>query len=330
MDRRRFLQIATAAALAVPGPARAQGRPLRVAWLSGGGGYSAKEHRNTPQFRAFADGLREAGLGLDSAVQVNVHIAGPVGVEQYAPLAERLVTEGADVIVAVNPYSVAAVARATQTTPIVGLDFESDPVVRGWVTTLARPGRNLTGFFLNIPEIAGKYVQYLKEAKPTLSQVVVVGDAQVNTPQFEATEAAGRLVGLTTRRLVARAYADLDGLTEAAAPPATGLVVLTSPLVNATLKRIADTAVKQRVPAICGFVPGFAQAGGLMAYGPDFIDLYRRAAGYVALVLKGARPADLPVQRPEKFLLAVNLRTAKALGLTLPPSLLLRAEQVIE
>ncbi len=158
MNRRRFLQIATAAALAVPGPARAQGRPLRVAWLSGGGGYSAKEHRNTPQFRAFADGLREAGLGLDGAVQVNVHIAGPVGVEQYAPLAERLVTEGADVIVAVNPYSVAAVARATQTTPIVGLDFESDPVVRGWVTTLARPGRNLTGFFLNIPEIAGKYV----------------------------------------------------------------------------------------------------------------------------------------------------------------------------
>ncbi len=251
--------------------------------------------------------------------------------EQHADLAAQLVAAGVDVILASNPSAIEATTKATKTIPIVGVDLESDPVAKGWAATLARPGGNFTGFFLDIPEISGKQLQFLKEIKPVLSRVAVLGDSRVNELQSRATEAAARGAGLTIQAFSVRDIGEVPGaIAEAARQRAGALVVLTSPLVFNNLGRIADAAVKHRLPAICPFAPAFADAGGLIAYGPDITDLFRRAAGYVARILRGAKPGELPVQRPEKFGLVVNLKTARALKLTLPQSLVLRADRVIE
>ena len=204
-------------------------------------------------------------------------------------------------------------------------------MTEGWAASLAHPGGNVTGFFLDIPEMSGKQIQFLKDVKPTLSRVAILGDPRVNELQFEATEAAARTAGLQLQRLPIKSQPEIASMiTRAARQGAHGLVALTSPLVNIGLTRVAEAAATHRLPAICGFVPIFAEAGGLLAYGPDFPDLFRRAAGYVAMILKGSKPAELPIQRPSKFDLVVNMKTAKALGLTMPQSLLLRADQIIE
>ncbi len=160
-----------------------------------------------------------------------------------------------------------AAVKATKTIPVVGVDFESDPVAKGWVATLARPGGNVTGFFLDMPELSGKQLQLLKEVKPNLARVAVLGDARANEPQFRATEVAAQGAGLMLQRL-----------------PVKGL--------NEIPRALAD-AVRQRT-------------GGLLAYGPAFLDPFRRAASYVDRILKGAQPGDLPVQRPTKFQFVVK------------------------
>ena len=251
--------------------------------------------------------------------------------EQYPDVAVRLVTAGVDVILASNPYAVAAVARATTTIPVVAVDFESDPVAKGWVTSLARPGRNVTGFFLDIPEISAKQLQILKEVKPNLAKVAVLGDPRVNELQFRATEAGAQGARLTLQRLPVNGLDEIPrALADAARWGAGALLALSSPMLFPGLRRLAEAAVKHGLPSINLFVPFFAEAGGLLAYGPVLVDPFRRAASYVDRILKGAQPAELPVQRPTKFELVINLKTAKALRLTVPGPLLLRADRVIE
>jgi putative ABC transport system substrate-binding protein len=332
MNRRLFLS-GSLLMLAGPLAAEAQraGRVARVGWLGGGAGRSASELRESSQFKAFTDGLREHGHIVGQSVLVDVRTVGPGKVEQYPDLAARFVAEGVDIILAANPFSLAAAAKATKTIPIVGIDLESDPVAQGWAVSLARPGGNVSGVFLDIPEMSGKHVQFLKEVRPNVTRVAVLGDSRVNNLQFEATEAAVRNGGLTLERVTVRSPNEIEGaIAEAAHRGASALVVLTSPLVNSGMHRIANAAVRHRMPSVCTFAPAFAEAGGLVAYGPDFNELYRRAADYVSRILKGTRPGELPIQRPEKFRLVINLQTAKSLGLTIPPSLLLRADQVIE
>jgi putative ABC transport system substrate-binding protein len=250
---------------------------------------------------------------------------------EYADLASRLVARSPSVILAANPNSLEAVTKATASIPIVGVDLESDPVAKGWAISLARPGRNVTGFFLDIPEMSGKQLQMLQEIRPALIRVAVLGDPRINQLQFRATEAAASRLGVTLYALLLTEPKDIPGLVaEATHQKAGALLALTSPLVNISMKPLAEAALSQKLPTVSGFVPSFAEAGGLLAYGPDFPDLFRRAAGYVVDILKGTRPGDLPVQRPTKFPLVINLKTAKALGLTIPPALLLRADQVIE
>ena len=326
IPRRAFIGILGLGLLAEPRRANAQApaKAPRVGWLSGPFG----AQQGSPHLKAFTEGLRELGYVIGQNVIVDVRTPGDK-VEQYPDLAARLVT--VDVILAANPHSLEAVIKATKTIPVVGVDLESDPVARGWVTSLARPGRNLTGFFLDIPEMSGKQLQFLKEVKPDLARVAVLGDPRVNETQFWAIQDAARGANLTLQSLPVKSPNDIQGvIAEAAHKRASALVALTSPLVNNSFRRIADAAVKHRLPAICLFVPGFAEAGGLLAYGPDFLDLFRRAGSYVAMILKGAKPGELPVQRPTKFELVINLKTAKAIGLTIPPSLLQRADQVIE
>jgi len=221
--------------------------------------------------------------------------------------------------------------RATRTIPIVGVDLESDPVAKGWVVSLARPGGNVTGIFLDIPEMSGKQLELLKEVKPTLTRVAVLGDSRVNSPQFRAVEVAARAMGLTLQLLPISGLDEVVGaIDNAARQRAGGLLVLSSPLLFTSLRRVAEAAAKHRLPTINLFVPFFAEVGGLLAYGPEFRDLFRGAADYTARILKGAKPADLPVQRPTTFEFLINLKTAQALGLHLQPSLILRANRVIE
>ncbi len=235
-----------------------------------------------------------------------------------------------DVLFAANPYVIRVARQATSTVPIVGVDLETDPIQAGWVKSLAKPGGNLTGFFLDIPELGGKQLQFLADAVPRLQRVAVLWDAPLASSQFKAIETAARAMRLELQSLAFRRAEDFVASFAAAQHhQAQALALLSSPLVFQHLKRLADLARQHRLPAISVF-PQFAAAGGLMGYGPNLSDMLRRAANYVARILKGARPDDLPIQRPTVFELAVNARTAKALGLTIPPALLQRADQVIE
>ena len=276
------------------------------------------------------EGLRARGHVIGETVLVDGRAPQHNTIEGYSALASQLVGAGVDVLLAANPQALDVVTKATKTIPIVGVDLESDPAAKGWVTSLARPGGNVTGFFLDVPEMSGKQLQLLKEVTPTLARVAVLGDRAVNELQFRAAEAAARSGGLTLQLLPIKSTNETPGaIAEAARQRASALLVLTSPLLFPSLTVIAEAAVKHRLPTINLFVPFFAEAGGLLAYGPDFHDLFRSAAGYVDRILKGAKPGDLPVQRPTKFEFIVNLKTANALSLQIPQSLLLRADRVI-
>jgi putative ABC transport system substrate-binding protein len=234
------------------------------------------------------------------------------------------------VLYAPSPQALRAAKNATSTVPIVGVDLETDPVEAGWIKNLAQPGGNLTGLFLDIPELSGKQIQLLTEAVPRLQRVAVLWDDSVAASQFKATEAVVRVMRLQLQSLAFRQADDFAASFEAARNQrAQALALLSAPSVFLNLKRLADLALQHRLPAICIF-PQFAEGGGLMGYGPNLTDLFRQAAKYVDRILKGVRPASLPVQRPVAFRLVINLKTAKALGLTIPPSLLARADQVIE
>ena len=200
----------------------------------------------------------------------------------------------------------------------------------GLAKSLARPGGNFTGFFLDIPELGGKQIELLIEAVPKLSRLAVLWDATIGAVQFHATEMAPRPASVTLQSLPIRGMEDIHGAVEEAVhEQAHGLVVLSSPLIFLQRSQIANTALNARLPAINLF-NSFPKVGGLMAYGPDFPSIFTQAAGYVARILAGANPGELPIQRPTKFALVINLKTARALGLTVPDKLLALADEVIE
>ena len=203
--------------------------------------------------------------------------------------------------------------KATSTIPIVGIDLESDPVASGWAKSFGRPGSNFTGLFLDLPELSGKQIEFLKDAVPTLSYLGVLWDSTIGVVQFRATQAAARETGVTLHSLPIQSPQDFkDTFDRAAREPIHGVVVLSSPLILEQRLQIAEWAMKARLPTISLFT-SFPRSGGLMAYGPSLPDMYKRAATYVDRILKGARVADLPIERPIKFELVINLRTAKVL-----------------
>jgi putative ABC transport system substrate-binding protein len=302
-------------------------RPVRIGWLSGRVG----ARPGSAPLKAFEEGLREGGFVVGQTALLDINTPEHERAGDYAALTARLIARAPDVILAANPSAIEAVARATTSIAIVGVDLESDPVAKGWVASLGRPGRNLTGFFLDIPEMRGKHLQLLQEVRPTLTRIAVLGDSRINELQFGAAEAMAAHAGVTLRKLAVTDPGDIPpAIGDSVRQGAGALVVLTSPLINNNLKRVAETALAHRLPAICGFVPSFAEAGGLLAYGPDFSDLFRRAAGQVVAILKGAAPHEQPIQRPTKFPLVINVTTAKALGVSVPHTLLVRADHVIE
>jgi putative ABC transport system substrate-binding protein len=241
-----------------------------------------------------------------------------------------LVRDRPDVILARGPAAVAAAARATTTIPIVAVDLESDPLALGYAKTLARPGGNVTGVFLDLPDLSAKQLQLFREIVPGISRVSLVGDSIGNAAQFRATEHAAKAIGIQVQKFEGRTTEELDAALEAARRHRAGVVLIfSSPAVFYNLARIVALAHEKRLPTVSLFTE-FAQAGGLLTYGPSLRDCFRRCGIYIAKILNGAMPADLPIERPQAFELVINAKTGKALGLAIPPSLLARADQVIE
>ena len=230
---------------------------------------------------------------------------------------------------ALGAVAIREAQKATQTIPIVAHDYETDPVAAGFVSTLAKPGGNITGMFLDIPEIVGKLVELLKTALPELRTITLLWDPLTGKSQIAAPEQAARALGIATQVREVRAGTLEQTVRSVSDRKAHALVLLGSPLIAGGFPKIAEAATAARLPTIALF-PGYARLGGLMAYGPDAPDQYRQEGRMIAKILKGAKPADLPVERPTKFYLLINLKTAKAIGLTIPPLLLGRADQVIE
>ena len=279
---------------------------------------------------AFTEGLRELGY-LEGQNIVVERRFGEAKAERLSDIAAELVRLKVDVIVTSTDPGIAAVKRQTQLIPIV-MANSTDPVGTGFVASLARPGGNVTGLSSVSPELSAKRLELLKEAVPKLSRVAIVWNPDVRGAvlEYKETESAARSLHLQLQSVEVNRP---DGFDRAFSAVTTGraeaLTVASSSLAFRNRGRIASLAQKNRLPSMYG-LREFADAGGLMAYGPNYAELWRRAAAYVSKILKGAKPGELPVEQPTTFELVINLKTAKALGLTIPPSLLRRADQIIE
>jgi len=224
----------------------------------------------------------------------------------------------------------AAAKNATRTIPIVGIDLEIDPVEAGLVASIARPGGNVTGLFLDLSELSGKHLQILKEIIPGTSRVAVLGRPDINATQIRELERVARSLAVQIRAVDVKNATDLDGAFDTAKIwRADALIVLSNPLSLAYRRQIGDLAGKAGLPTMYLY-RAHVDAGGLVSYGPDLPDMFRRCGVYVGRILGGTKPADLPIERPARFELVVNLKIAKALGITIPETILLRADEVIE
>ena len=279
---------------------------------------------------AFRQGLREHGYVEGQNILIEYRWA-EGNEERLRSLVGELIRLKVDLIVTSAPAATRAAKEATTTIPIVMVHV-ADPVAFGLVASLARPGGNVTGFALLFPELSGKRLEVLKDALPKLSRVAVLWNAANPFKVYDLKEvqAVASTLRVTLQTLPVRGPEDLDDAFQAAVKSgAGGLITLEDPFTGAHRTRIVDLALKHRLPAVYG-TRVFVDAGGLMSYGPNPVDQSRRAATYVDKILKGAKPGDLPVQQPTRFELVINLKTAKALGLTIPQSLLFRADEVIQ
>jgi ABC-type uncharacterized transport system substrate-binding protein len=329
IERRAFISAMAGGLLAAPCSAEAQQAAAKVPRI----GFLALYASANPRLReAFLQGLRD--LGYVEGRNVVIEYRSAEGkLERLPALAAEVVALKVDVIVTGGGTPTAlAVKEATRTLPIV-FTSATDPVTDGLVTSLAHPGGNVTGLSNLAPELVGKCLEQLKEAVPQVSLIAVLwqpGAVGGRTDMLKPAEVAARALGVRLQIVEARGPADFDrAFSDMTRARAGALAVLGSAIFNSERRRLVDLAAKHRLPTV-HTSRDFVDAGGLMTYGPNLADLFRRAAAYVDKILKGTKPGDLPVEQPTKFELLINLKTAKALGLTIPPSLLQRADQVIE
>ena len=327
MRRRDFFSV-IAGATAWPLGARAQ-QPampvIGVLTLAAAGDNPAVAHL----FAAFRQGLAEAGYVEGKNLAIEYRNVGNKP-ELLPEGASDLVRLNVNAIFAAAPEPVAAAKNATATIPIVAVDLESDPVAKGYVKSLARPGGNMTGMFLDIPELSGKQLGVLREVLPRLARIAVIGVPGVNALQFAAAETAARAFAVEAEIMEVRVADDFEATLEAARTRhVEASMLLLSTLVYVASNQIAELAIAKRLPLI-SLLAEFPKAGGLMAYGPNLPELWQRCGAYVGKILRGAKLSDLPIQRPERFHLVINLKTAGALGVTVPPLLLATADELIE
>jgi ABC-type uncharacterized transport system substrate-binding protein len=327
MNRRRFLVTSLVGALAAPLVAEAQqaAKIARIGWLG-------DKPAGNPHLReAFLQGLRDLGY-VEGRNLVIEYRSAEGKYERFPARAAELVALKVDVIVAPGTPAALAAKQVTTTLPIVFIAV-GDPVTSGLV--ISRPGGNVTGSSILDPDLVGKCLEQLKQAVPTVNRVAVLwhpGGFPERTEKdiLEGAEVAARSLGVQLQFFEARGSTDFDrAFSEMTRARAGALTVLSSLMLFNERRRLVDLAAKNRLPAVYT-ARDFVDAGGLMAYGASRADMFRRAATYVDKILKGTKPGDLPVEQPTKFELVINLKTAKALGLTIPPSLLARADQVIE
>ena len=322
VGRRRFVVALAGGLLATPLAARAQQSPTtpRIGVLEANRGFD----------RPFHDGLSQLGYVEGKNIAIEWRWA-QARAERFPELAAELVRLKVQVIIATNNPAVAAAQKATKTIPIV-MVIVTDPIRLGFVATLARPAGNITGLTIQSPELAGKRLQLLKEALPHLTRVAVLWDPTElgRRGVVEETEAASPRLGLQLQPVEVRSASDIGSAFTAMLREHVGAVlVYGSSMLYAHRATIAELAAKSRLPAMCPG-PEWMDAGFVMTYSASLNDMCRRAPYFVDRILKGAKPADLPVEQPTKFELVINLNTAKTLGLTIPPALLARADQVIE
>ena len=279
---------------------------------------------------AFRQGLTELGYIEGKNIVVEYRYA-DAKADRLPALAAELVGAKLDLIVAATTPGVLAVKKASATVPIVFVDI-SDPVANGLVASLARPGGNITGLTIFGAELSGKRLELLKETAPNVARVALLWNSAnpSNELMWKETQAVAHELRVQLISLEVRSSTDFDSALETALREhAQALIAAPEPLINTHLKRIVEFAAKNRLPAMYG-APEVVNAGGLLVYAPSYTDEYRRAAIYVEKILKGAKPGDLPVQQPGKFELLINLKTAKQIGLTIPPNVLARADKVIK
>ena len=295
-----------------------------IAYLSSGQGFVSSERR-----QAFRQGLRELGYVEEKNLIVEYRYA-EGNSERLAALAAELVRLKIDVIVTSGPPGTRAAKKATTTVPIV-MAHDPDPLGSGFIASLARPGGNITGLSSLVAQLGGKRLELLRELIPKLSRVAVLGTSTnpSNVQMATEIEVAARPIGIRIQFVDVQDSKEIEGGFRAATKAhAEALFVLGNPVLNAHRTEVADLAVKSRLPAVYG-QPDLMAAGGLMFYGASITEMFRRAAIYVDKILKGAKPADLPVEQATKFELIINLKTAKQIGLIIPPNVLARADKVI-
>ncbi|TMK76166.1 MAG: ABC transporter substrate-binding protein [Actinobacteria bacterium] len=327
--RRAFIATLAGGLVTAPFAAEAQqaAKIARIGYLAGNLVTSSHQHE------AFRQGLRD--LGYVEGRNVVIEDRSAEGkFERLPALAAELVALKVDVIVASGTLAALAAKQATRTLPIV-FSPAGDPVGSELVTSLARPGGNVTGLSAFAPELVGKRLEQLTQAVPGVRRVAFLWQPgafgeRTEKDILKRAEVAARELGVQLQFVEARGPADFDrAFSDMTSARAGALTMLTSNMFVTERRRLVDLAAKNRLPAMYN-VREFVDAGGLMAYGPNLADLYRRAAAYVDKILKGTKPGDLPVEQPTKFELVINLKAAKALGLTIPPSLLQRADEVIQ
>jgi putative ABC transport system substrate-binding protein len=327
IDRRTFLAGTGAVLLAAPLAAEAQpaGKVWRIGLLDSG-----SDPASVGRWQAFRERLRELGYVEGRNVVFESRSAGEQ-VGQLPSLAKQLIDAKADILVTASSEAALAAKRATSSIPIVTATG-TDPVALGLVASLARPGGNVTGVYSAAYELAAKRVDLLKQLIPQLSRLALLRnpDNRGSTLMGRVVESAAKTLGVTVQMVGVRSPKDLDAAFVAMKNARVEAVIVTENTAwFSERRRIADLAVTHRLP-LSVMAKEYAEAGGLFSYGPDYPEQFRHAADFVDRILKGAKPADLPVEQPTKFELVINLKTAKALGLTIPQSLLQRADEVIQ
>jgi putative ABC transport system substrate-binding protein len=329
MKRREFITLLGGAATAWPLAARAQ-QPERMRRIGVLMNLPADDLDAPARVAAFAQGLQELGWTMGRNVQIDYRWGAGVA-DLYRRYGAELVALTPDLILASGVPAVSAVQQASRTMPVVFVDT-TDPVAAGVVASLARPGGYATGFMQFEFGMSGKWLQLLKEIAPGITRAAVIRNPMTpaGSGQLGAIQAVAPSLGVEISPIDVRDTSETEHAIGAfAGKPDGGLIVLSTSLAVAHREQIIGSAARHRLPAIYPFRI-YVTTGGLVSYGPDKIEPYRRAAGYVDRILKGEKPSDLPVQAPTKYELLINLKTAKTLGLTVPASLIARADEVIE
>jgi len=329
MRRRDFIKVVAGSTAAWPLAVHAQqgDRMRRVGVLQG---TTAEDPESKARRAAFEQTFQQLGWTQGRNIRIDYRFAGG-DAATIRKQAEELVALAPDVIVSTGSFSTGALLRATRTVPVV-FAIVPDPVGSGFVDSLSQPGGNATGFMQFEYGLSGKWLELLKETAPSLTRAIVLWDPAITAGigQFAIIQSVATSIGVDIKPVNLRDAGEIERAIMAfARTPNGGLVATASALAVVRRDLVIALAAQHKLPAVY-FERFFVTAGGLISYGANFIDQYRRAAGYVDRILKGEKPADLPVQTPTKYELVINLKTAKALGLTVPPSVLARADELIE